>query len=237
MRFAFAFLISTFLSFLPPQWRRWWRHAESEEWYAPTAVSSGLQFLTFSFLYVYGYFIYRAWRIQLQLDMTPDAAADPAFRAAVKYGAGIFSVFEYALNPVSLILLYMILESTVRMIGALAMKTSIGTLPLHLIAIVHQRLSKRRAQRALGPVVTDLVQRGDGTVFDLRIHSSRPKENWDRLMTIFYQDELYEVAGEENGEPPRRFVYLLRKMPPGKVVRGMHHYRPDEVLPPDSRAR
>ncbi|HXV61771.1 MAG TPA: hypothetical protein VEK15_13830, partial [Vicinamibacteria bacterium] len=53
---------------------------------------------------------------------------------------------------------------------------------------------------------------------------------WDGLMTVVYQDEHYEVAGYETGARPRPHIYLLRKIPEGKVIRAMHPYRPDEVL-------
>jgi hypothetical protein len=49
-------------------------------------------------------------------------------------------------------------------------------------------------------------------------------------MTVAYEGEFYEIVREEQTAPPRRFVYLLRKIPPGKVIRGLHHYRPEESL-------
>ena len=52
-------------------------------------------------------------------------------------------------------------------------------------------------------------------------------------MTVSYEDQLYEVASQEEGTPPRRFVYLLRPKPDHKVVRGLHHYDPEEALKPD----
>jgi hypothetical protein len=69
----------------------------------------------------------------------------------------------------------------------------------------------------------------NGTDYDLRIESCRPKP-WTALTTISYNDQLYEVAREFTGSPPRRFVYLLRKAPERKLVRGLHHYSPEETL-------
>jgi len=51
------------------------------------------------------------------------------------------------------------------------------------------------------------------------------------MITVAYQDELYEVAAAQEGHPPRPFVYLLRKKPDHKVIRGIHHYDPEEALP------
>ena len=228
MKWALGFVVTIFVSFLPPRYRGWWRHHESEEWNQPTVVSGLVQALGFAALYAYGYFWYRDWRIRTQLEMIEGVDVDPTFQAAVEYGAGVFSVFEYALNPLSMILLYFLIEGTVRMIAALSAGHCIGTLPLHLVAMVHGKLSRASAERALGPKAPDLVETGDGAEFDLRISCSRPKETWDRLMTISYKDELYEMAEHQQGPPPRRFVYLLRKMPPGKIVRGLEHYRPGE---------
>ena len=66
---------------------------------------------------------------------------------------------------------------------------------------------------------------------DLRILTCRLRPNWNHLMTISYQDELYEIVRQEQGTKPRQFRYLLRRKPEGKVVRGLHHYSPDELLP------
>ena len=51
------------------------------------------------------------------------------------------------------------------------------------------------------------------------------------MMTIVYQDVFYEIMSEESGQPPRQFIYLLRKAPGSKVIRGHHHYHPQEPLP------
>jgi hypothetical protein len=67
-------------------------------------------------------------------------------------------------------------------------------------------------------------------VYDLLIASCRPKEGWNHLMTVTYQGQLYEVTHHEQGGPPRRFLYHLKGKPEGKVVRGLYHYDPAEVL-------
>ena len=107
---------------------------------------------------------------------------------------------------------------------------SLGVPAAVLVVSVWPRVKKLRAEWALGPRVVDTVERGDGRDYELRIASCRQKPNWNHLRTISFEDELYEVAKQEEGKPPRRFVYLLRKMPEGKVIHGLHHYRRDEVL-------
>lgn len=80
--------------------------------------------------------------------------------------------------------------------------------------------------------MVDTVAPGESADHDLRVESSRPKP-WNQLTTISHNDQLYEVARELTGQPPRRFVYLLRKAPESKVVRGLYHYSPDETLTPN----
>src|SRR6185312_16823461 len=87
-----------------------------------------------------------------------------------------------------------------------------------------------KRERELGPPVPDLVQPGSGD-FALVIASCRPK-SWTAMTTISYEGRLYELVREDSAQPPRRWVYVLRKRPEGKVVRGsIYQYRPDELLP------
>jgi hypothetical protein len=82
----------------------------------------------------------------------------------------------------------------------------------------------------MGPRVADVVERPGTPDGQLRIASCRPKPTWDHLMTVKYEDEFYEVGTEKMGTPPRPYVYLLRKLPQGKAIRSLHHYRPEESL-------
>lgn len=207
-----GFLASIVLSFLPSRYRRGWRHTESEEMGTATAVSGGMQGFIFLLFFVVGF-----------LDYLPEV------------GISKLGWLEYIFTPRGVVLGYFALEGVARFVIGLASGEAVGTLPLHLLAWVQERRERKHAERALGPLVADTVDRGDGRAYDLRIASCRPKPNWDRLMTVAYEDTFYEVAGERQGNPPRRFVYLLRKMPQGKVIRGLHHYRPDEALDKETK--
>ena len=100
-----------------------------------------------------------------------------------------------------------------------------SALASRLATWLRQRL--RRAGREQ-PWVPDIVQRVSSQDYELRVASSRRKPAWDYLMTVEYEGELFEVVGEQRASPPHPYVYLLRKFPPGKVIRGFQHYRPDE---------
>ncbi|MGH9863149.1 MAG: hypothetical protein ACRD35_06975 [Candidatus Acidiferrales bacterium] len=199
-----GFLASIVLSFLPPRYRRRWRHEESVQLGNAAGVSGLLQAVFCLLFYIAGF-----------INYTPEAWIGP------------LAWMEYALHPSALLLGYFTLEGAVRMLVGLTTGEALATLPLALVAWTHTALERKRAEEALGPAVADLVERGDGTRFDLRIACSRPKD-WDQLITISYQDELYELVQPEEGLPPRRFVYLLRKLPEGRVVRGLRHYPPEE---------
>lgn len=58
--------------------------------------------------------------------------------------------------------------------------------------------------------------------------TSKPK--WGHLMTDSYNDTLYEVTAYLEAAPLRRHVYLLRRAPEHKVVRGRHHYDPKDAV-------
>ncbi|MDA2914043.1 TMEM134 family protein [Acidobacteriia bacterium AH_259_A11_L15] len=202
-----AFLASVLLSFLPPRYRAWWRHEESEEMSRAALVSGFLQVFVCGLLFIVGFIAY-----------APTA------------GISKMAWLEYAFTPQGALLGYLSFEGLVRFFVALVSGEALGTLPLYVVAWVQGRAERARAERTLGPAVADRMERGDGREYDWSIATCRPKPNWDRLMTVAYQDELYEVVKEERGAKPRPYVYFLRKMPEGKVVRGLHHYDPNEPL-------
>ena len=226
------FILGIFLSLLPARYRQWWEPDSTVHFRGATVASGLIQLLGSIALIVYTYLNFVQERLG---SMTDEALAKGGLDAvavpAVQFGMGYIAFLEFAFRPLTLLLLYLFLEGAVRLIGAAFIEQILPTLPLHLVAWAQTRLEQRQAERALGPLIADKFERGDGKLFDLRIASCRPKPNWDRLMTVSFEEVLYEVAGQEAGRPPRRFVYLLRKMPENKVVRGIHLYDPNEVLP------
>ena len=148
---------------------------------------------------------------------------------SVQFGAGTVTLGEYLIQPLSIALGYFAIEGAVRWIAALIHGEVLPTLPLQLISWGGLGIERGRHQAWLGEKVADEVLVGSGQDFALRIASCRPKA-WNGLTTISYQDQLFEMFQEEVAEPPRRFVYLLRKAPASKVVRGLYEYDPEEVL-------
>ena len=157
-------------------------------------------------------------------------AADEAMGSmAVQFGAGTVTLGEYLIQPLSIMLAYFAIEGAVRLSASIIQGEAVPSMPLQLLAWADVWIERRRHRAWLGPKVADEVLYGSGQDFAIRIASCRPKP-WNGLTTIAYQDQLFEMFKEEVGEPPRRFIYLLRKAPPHKVVRGLHQYDPEEVV-------
>lgn len=231
MKSAWALLLGIFVSLLPSRYRGSHDLAEFTGLKNPATVSGLMQILGFFVLHIYHLlYVYRS-SVQRVAEQVLESGKDIDMSLQhFSAGLGALGFLEYMINPVSMLLTYFLFEGMVRFIAALSAGQIVATLPLALIAGVHNRLDKAGEDKALGERTVDIVKKGDGNEFDLCIFSSRPKLTWDKMMTISFQDQLYEMAEHREGPPPRRFVYLLRKMPGGKVVRGLHPYRPDENL-------
>lgn len=225
------FLAGVVLSLLPEGYRRWWHAASTVDFRRATMLSGLLQIVGCLFLLIHRYLNFFQQRVQEIGGAMIDAGHDVVLASRqLQFGMGTVVTLEYLIQPLTILLIYFGLEGVVRLGAAFITEELLPTLPLAVAVRVQERVARRQAERALGPRVADLVERGDGKKFDLRISSCRPKENWDRLMTVAFEDEHYEVVKQEASRPPRRFVYLLRKIPPGKIIRGLHHYDPNESL-------
>jgi len=231
-----SFLAGILLSLLPERYRRWWEPASTLDFLRASFVSGLVQGLGCFVVFILRYLIFFQQRVMEMGGQVMGAGAEEALGvSSVQYGMGIVTTLEYLIQPLTLLLIYFALEGAVRLAGAAFTEQILPSLPLHLTAWAQERLAQRRAERALGPPVVDTVERGDGKEYDLRIASCRSKLNWDRLMTVAYEDQFYEVIKEERAARPRPFVYLLKKIPESKVIRGLHRYRPDETLPEPSK--
>ncbi|HSC78573.1 MAG TPA: hypothetical protein VLB32_08415 [Candidatus Acidoferrales bacterium] len=215
------FLAGIGMSFLPRTWWGSWQPESTVYYRWATMLSGMLQFLGFLFVSATLYFQFLSERGRV-------------------YGGGggargvmtlIFVTLEYLIYPHHLALGYLTVEGAARALGAFATGDLLPSLPLWLAARLQQRLQAKAVEAALGPRVSDTVDRVEGLPYELRIASCRPKEKWkDKLLTISYEEQFYEVVREERGEWPRQFVYLLRKAPESKVIRGHHYYDPNEPL-------
>ena len=211
---------------LPPRYRKW-RSQEDSGFRGPAITSGIVQFLLFMFLSVVNYVNFFQRGVGSLGKLLIDAGAEEALTAGtVQYGLGVVTTGQYLIHPASILLFYMAFEGIIRALSALVSGQILPTLPLAAVAFVHNRVDAWRAERVLGPVMADEIQKADGTEYDLRILSSRPKPDWNRYITVQYQDVFYQMFREEQGPPPRRFIYYLRKNPIGRLVVVIRHYPP-----------
>jgi hypothetical protein len=218
------FLAGIVMSAVP---RTWWREWEPEStlYFRWAAMASGvLQFGLFLFATAALY----ARHVAAQAGVYGGAAGSMRGGGAV---ALAFVTFEFLLYPHHLLVGYLMAEGLARAGAAFLTEEVLPSGPLWLAARFQHRAAAKAAEAALGARLPDTVEKVQGLPYDLRILSCRPKERWkDKLLTISYEDQFYEVVREERGPRPRPFVYLLRKAPESKIIRGVHDYNPNELL-------
>lgn len=159
----------------------------------------------------------------------------PSSEPALRFGAIVSGILQcliffvlanlLRLTAVPLtIVLYFSVEGLVRLAGALAAGELLPTLPLYLASLLGAGRAARRELQSRPKVVPDVVESAAG---DLMVRSCAAKD-WNQFTTLRYQGVLYELAGEEQGDPARPFLYRLRPVPEGKLIRGIRDYSPDE---------
>ncbi len=228
MRRILAFLFALPATLLPARYRP--RTSLFDEFdIRPAAMVSGIvQMAIIAVLWWLGYRHYVDLRVGGAKNVVVGMAEKGGETAIMGYG--VYLLIEYCLLPQTLLLFYFLFEGGVRFVAAFVHGELVPTLPLVGVAALHTLLDKKRDERELPPLVIDKVERVDNPDCQLRIWTCRVRE-WNNLTTISYEDELYEVVRHEIGALPRPVMYELRRKPEGKIVRGLHHYSPDELLP------
>lgn len=225
------FLASVAASLLPKRFRNRLPFISSLDLRSGALVSGFVEGLVCLALLVLRYLAFLPQRVGELGGRVIGRGAEGVLAApAVQYGMGYVVTMEYLFHPFTLILIYFTVEGVVRFLAALVTEETVGTLPLHIVAWGEERWGAARAERALGPRVPDIVEPMYSPDYDLRVFSCRPKLGWDRMMTVSYEGQFYEVLDEQPGKPPHGLIYRLRKSRPGRVIRAIHHYDPQEVL-------
>lgn len=226
LRGPLEFLLSLGASYLPRLYRERWIGPVAPDLARGALLTGIAQMFVCLALFVLGYLRWFAYvgALLAQAAATSTVAISERDFAA---GMGMTVMISYLLRPTTMLLTYFGLEGMVRMAAALVTGETVPTLPLVLAAVVQRKLERRRQEKHWGMRVPDLVEQGSGC--DLRILSCRPKD-WGSLVTLQYGGELYVVTGEERAAAPRRFVYLLQRLPAGAVARGLREYNPQESV-------
>lgn len=139
------------------------------------------------------------------------------------YFVGVY-ILEYFLQPLSLSLFYLMGEGAVRWVAAWSTEEVLPSLPVKIVSLVQEWYEKKREEQRLGPIIPDVLETLEGSAYAIRILSCRAKEGWRESITVVVGGEFYELAQLEAGTATHPFEYLLRKHPPGKVIRGMYRY-------------
>lgn len=227
----FAFLAGLVLSLVPQAWRARWFRAVPANLVSGAILTGVAELMYFLALLGWRYPAFVRSQMTTGVGTAAMASMEKGGETAVM-GLGPLLLIAYLIQPLSLVLAYFLLEGAIRATAAVISNEVLPTAPLFLTSLLDRRAREYRHELALGPRVVDLVQL-EGAA-DLLIASCRPK-SWTNLTTIRYQDQLYEVVNSNQGAKPRAHLYLLRKIPPHKLVRGVHDYSPDEALPEKER--
>ena len=143
-------------------------------------------------------------------------------------GTAVIVTLEYLLHPLSLVLLYLMVEGLLRFMSGIV---SAQTVPSFVVFLAFKgaRLAYRLRNLARkSELVIDTVERlPDGR---FRISTAVDKPHWNASITIGIGGRWYELEKTEQGKPPRDYAYVLRPAHAGKILRGFEAYDVDSAL-------
>lgn len=182
-------------------------------------------------LFIFRYFDFFHYRVrdigQRVIDRGYELVLADKF---TQFGIGAATSLEYLLQPLTIVLIYFGLEGTVRFAAALITEEVTGTLPLYILAWIEDRFSQAHSERKLGPRVPDIIEEVYSNEYDARVFTCRRRRHWDKLFTLQWKEQFYEVVGEQPGKPPHHYIYRLKKSPKGRVVRSVQEFDPEELM-------
>jgi hypothetical protein len=222
-----TYLLGPFLSLLPEPWRARLPSAESIRWRPATFISGALEaLLSLCALVVwYSYSVTHHTRVQLDSALRAHPNVHPN-----EMMMGLLGYVFVALNPVTWIICWFWFEGVIRALGAAFTEEIVGTLPLWIIDKSYRFFRERQQERQRPTLVPDEVTGcNDGEHEVLRIMSCRPKLTWQARPTIRFKDEFFKVERSIAGTGLRPYVYHLRRLQPGEIVRAPENYDPEAV--------
>ena len=205
------------LSYFPVEIRRIYPPDSTARLVYLATVTGLVQMLVFALLLLlryYSFLVMRARQLPQLAFMGEKAQA----------GTMVLSSFEFFLYPVTLVLLYFILEGAVRFAGGLCFSEVVPTFPAFAGCKIFALRQGRHAKEQERNAPPDLVE----WLEDERIRIARPlpKSEWNSSITIGIGGKWYEVEKEQRDVPPYSYIYVLRPAPAGKILRGYEEYHP-----------
>ncbi|HKF21860.1 MAG TPA: hypothetical protein VKE93_09835 [Candidatus Angelobacter sp.] len=210
------------LSFCPASVRNIYRPRSPSRVLLAAVLTGALQAFLFFKLFLAGYLSFLALRIR-QLE-GPFQRMNQTTQA---WFMVVLSVEYLLFHPLGLACAYLSLEGLIRFIGGVATSEVVPSLPVVLVFKINDYVRRRKERRAVEPsaAIPDSFEvLADGEC--LRVAAARPKPHWNISLTIGIRGECYEVEREERGTAPRVYVYILRRAPIGKALRGYEEYDP-----------
>jgi hypothetical protein len=200
------------LSFCPAAVRRDHRPESTERALGAAKITGFLQTLFFAALLVFQYIAFIRQRTHQFGSVLGNAAP------AVQAGGLIIFTFDFLIHPISLLLLYLMVEGALRFLGGVVFGEIV---PSFSVFLAFKLRGYRRAKPQV--VIEDTFENlPDGE--RVKIASAHPKSGWNATITIEIDGRWYEVEKEEIGMQPRTYIYLLRPAPMGKILRKYERY-------------
>ncbi|HWS17996.1 MAG TPA: hypothetical protein VN223_08270 [Candidatus Elarobacter sp.] len=149
----------------------------------------------------------------------------PHIAGSNETGQAIITVMvaiEFLFHPLSLFFLYLALEGAVRFLGSLITAEIVPSLLVFLFFKISSSASRSIRRRSSGPLLADALDLlPDGRI---RIASASLKAGWNASITIGIDGQWFELECEQQAQPPRSVIYVLRPSPAGKILRGYQEY-------------
>ena len=224
-----TYLFGPFLSLLPATWRANLPWAESIRWRRAAFVSGALEACASLCALVvwYSYSVTHHTRVQIDLALR----AHPNIHPSRPELLGLIGFIFVALNVVTWIICWFCFEGVVRALGAAFTEESLGSLPLWVIDKAYRLFRQRSRNRHRPPLVPDEVTWcEDGQGEALRVMSCRPKPTWKNRPTVRINEEFFRVEKSIPGSGPRPYVYHLRRLQPGEIIRAPVDYDAQAAL-------
>jgi hypothetical protein len=144
----------------------------------------------------------------------------------VRLSTGVLGLTNFLLHPIPMLLTYLAIEGAVRAFMAVALGQILPTLPLGLVAAVHNLFGVRKRKAETAILNSDVIEPARDNTYDWLVLAARQKPQWSAYIGIEFRGELYVLDGEQSETPPRPFGYRLRKNPPGNLMVVVNHYDP-----------
>ena len=222
-----TYLLGPFLSLLPEAWRTKLSWAGSIRWRPASFISGVLEALLSLYALVVWYSYSVTHHTQIQIDSA--LRAHPNVHPN-EMTMGLIGYVFVALNPVTWIICWFWFEGVVRALGAAFTEEIVGTLPLWIIDKSYRVLRQRRQSLHRPPLVSDEVTwLIDGQAEALMIMSCLPKPTWNDRPTVRFKGEFFKVERSITGTGLRPYVYYLRRLQLGEIIRAPEDYDPEAV--------